>query len=405
MRIRINYRYYCYLFICFLILPPLGLYSYNTGMYTALACLGGLFSVGIFIIKKAKSVRRGKLQNSIVIMSLYLIWNMSNTVLLTNTFSSIAFRGLCTLLGLYCYLKSEKTNSFIRLRALDNYLAILIVLNFFIQLLLPNGLMIEKAEWQNIYLLGNANSYVFVYLLAITVDQSYNRLTKKKQGIKSYSLIVIELLSFVINREIVSLTGFLCIAVFGFIIVLMNRNLLNRFVQMVSSKAIFVIGIVVVAFILLLQTEYIFVVFEKIGINKGDITNFNSRVYLWRNAISRIMTSPIIGHGTVDGNFATSLTGRARSSHNNYLQILYYSGFIGLSLFLASGITTIINLRKHCNKGNDVYTVYFVGIMLFYLSFLVEQSPYSGEFLSVIALGGFLIDYFRFLNYNQAVNR
>ena len=70
-------------------------------------------------------------------------------------------------------------------------------------------------------------------------------------------------------------------------------------------------------------------------VSEADRGDFGSRKPIWEASWEVIMKKPLFGIGPAQfDKETTNILGRYRSQHNEYLRLLGYSGFVGLSLFL-----------------------------------------------------------------------
>lgn len=397
MKIKINrIRTYEYIFliVCFcMVIPPLGINSVYAHLYSGISFLGSLIVIFGYLGLKKVSIK--DISPGMIAIAFYLIWNIGLTLVLETTINSLAVRTLLVAFSLLFLLSRTKSQNYLGLKALRDYLFIIVILNMIMELLYFGGFTTDRRGWQDIYLLGNANSYVFTFLLALSAENVYSLLEYKKIGKRGYILVFAEWISFYLGGESTSAAGMLCVTLYLLMMVAIRSRFVRAMFGFGSKRAFILILCVLTLFIVMVNTSTIYQLLEFIGIEQTDIGTFGSRVYIWRQAISRILESPVIGHGVVNGNFALSATGALRSGHNNFLQILYYSGIIGLSLYFASIALIIKKIRKCLGLDETLSIIYFIGILLYVLAFLVEQSPFSCEFIAFLVIGVFIENNYR----------
>ncbi|PCI51552.1 MAG: hypothetical protein COB51_01650 [Moraxellaceae bacterium] len=94
-------------------------------------------------------------------------------------------------------------------------------------------------------------------------------------------------------------------------------------------------------------------------ISKFTARGMSLRPIIWADALEHIKQAPIIGHGIRS---EISITGRnIDSAHSRYLSTLYYSGAIGLLLFLSALVMAFL---RNLNKNPDYLNLF--KIMLLY---------------------------------------
>ena len=118
----------------------------------------------------------------------------------------------------------------------------------------------------------------------------------------------------------------------------------------------------------------IFVVFRKqsifswliVGIMHREIS-LTHRTEVWDAALSAIQKKPILGHGYQTFVFSPII----ETTHNEFIEMLYKTGIVGLILFLLLLVVVIILLFKHRKAAMTRLIALFVGA--FFLLFTVEQ--------------------------------
>ena len=115
-------------------------------------------------------------------------------------------------------------------------------------------------------------------------------------------------------------------------VLLLVSYFLNQNVKFIN-KLLIVIGLLILcSFIITYLTfnfEFAFQRMFEMDINDNNISN--GRFPIWKDRMNAIMNSPIIGYGS---NYNIGEYKGVRS-HNTYIQVLQYSGFIGFFLFFS----------------------------------------------------------------------
>ncbi|WP_307069642.1 O-antigen ligase family protein [Alkalibacillus filiformis] len=91
---------------------------------------------------------------------------------------------------------------------------------------------------------------------------------------------------------------------------------------------------------------------------------FSGRSGLWAELWEAIMASPVIGHGV--GVHARDITSYQLTSHNQFLQTMLESGFIGFVILIGLLLSLWLLLLKNLNHGVTVWSMsFFVGILVY----------------------------------------
>lgn len=104
-------------------------------------------------------------------------------------------------------------------------------------------------------------------------------------------------------------------------------------------------------------------------LTKAKEGNFANREVLWQALLPAVYDSPYIGYG-VSGFAMVSWQklGAVGSPHNVFLEVLLYSGFIGLTIFLIFNINVLINSYQYYKKEGK-----YLGLLMMvpYLGMLI----------------------------------
>ena len=295
---------------------------------------------------------------------------------------------------LYLYNKAKRIKSF--LSCFSNYLLVLVLINIISQVLLPNGFVSNyKAVYsvQSTYFLSNFNSFGFVYILAIVMN-AMNAFSRKESYKRTIAVGLLEIASLsIINKAQDSFTSLIVVILITTIVILeqfKGRWIINRLIKHIRT----IIIMIIVGFLFILLFGSTFISNYLISLGK-DFMGLTLRMEIWKNALNEILKSPIFGHGLGKPEFAYSSQwgGLIRTAHNNYLQLLFYDGLVGLILYLR-GIYHSIQLCLRSNKRiNMIMGIYLGGLLAYLLIFMFEQRPFSFEILCYISIGGFFFKY------------
>jgi len=160
-------------------------------------------------------------------------------------------------------------------------------------------------------------------------------------------------------------------------------------VYVIERRSFFRLALLVAAaaaltIIVSLYGEALFAFISRSG-SSDEVASATGRDRIWSVVIEMWLNEPIFGYGW--GASLTilpthpALTRAAASAHNLYLEILFASGIVGLSVFV---IALLMTLRQIFNRAAALY----IGLFAF---FLVQScSENILDFPSFVSLGFFL---------------
>lgn len=275
------------------------------------------------------------------------------------------------------------------LNLLKHYCWVLLIANLFSQLLFPQGIMTphatEEISWQPLYFLCNSNYFVFYYIFFVAIATCESFYVGKKISASVLVMLVLEVFSYVLcGAYYMSATGIILV-VLMLLIVLFERftGLLGCLTHELIAPCLIVFILAVVVFSG--HGHFLGVPFELLGINSDTLL---SRVDLWSDALASASDSPIIGHGSFLAEFSEE-NGHAKTSHNNYVQILYYGGIVALAFFVAVVLYSFANIKsgKHILRSIQYLRVFLV---LYLIIFFVEQNPFCMLFFYLLFLSVYM---------------
>ena len=161
------------------------------------------------------------------------------------------------------------------------------------------------------------------------------------------------------------------------VIFLLIKALADRGVLRLNKSLNFILYGVIILNILIfefqIQTYFSWLIVDILG---EDIT-LNSRTSIWDSVILQIEQSPFRGYGVGHDYqfkfrelFSSSLY--VKSTHNQFLNILYESGVIGFAIFLTYTLKVIHIFQK--NKVSKAYNAIAATFIIFLISMIVEIS-------------------------------
>ena len=217
--------------------------------------------------------------------------------------------------------------------------------------------------------------------ILVGVAISLDRILRHKTRMKSRLLILIILITAIILTG--SRGGFLSLLILIFIFLLMAHKSYDVQRIKISSRA----GLLMIAVISL---GVVLVFIPDTLVNRiFDISSYASgsgRTELWNLAWNGIKNNILFGNGIASqANYYLSYFGYAKGIHNTFLMVLFETGILGLSLFLAS---FLIILRKNLRKKNVMEASLLVATMItsFFLDVLIARFLWNAVILSAISI-------------------
>jgi len=234
---------------------------------------------------------------------------------------------------------------------------------------------------QNANNLGLQASITLLILFYIII---YNKL-----GFGKNRYILLILFPFLLNLMIStgSRVGFLSFFL-GFIV------LLDPFKYVISTKKAIVILLIIIAVILIWQfyLKESFVIKRLLNsLIKGDLSN---RDLIWGNVIKIIKCHPYLGVGkTGYAAEINKLMGSVTSPHNVFLEVLCYTGWVGLIVFLGFFIQIIIvTFRSYRNQGELLPLVLLVPVFGMTLSAQIFNQKICWVLFAYIASRSLMVN-------------
>lgn len=224
-------------------------------------------------------------------------------------------------------------------------------------LIYPEGLYVNGIGFP-CYFLGYKNT-AYKYLITLLIFSSiYSILRHNKIKINVYCDVVLCLLFDIITNTV---TG--TVVVFLYFMGL----LLYGIIMQLKMKWV-VLGGIICSYLL------VFVRFQNNFVNffsnvLGRSVMLSGRTKLWDILIIYIKRRPIMGWGVVDMIKLTNIYW-ANQAHNQFLQVLYQCGIIGLSIF-------VIILLKFAKEFDQCKTNKFTGV--FILSMIIYMIAFQTE--------------------------
>lgn len=229
----------------------------------------------------------------------------------------------------------------------------------------------EGMYWHSVYvtnwLLGFKSGHIAMQLAFAFFTVIYLVLYNRKKLWLSYIAIGAVLLSNILVKNLTA------------VIVLVPLLLLAVFWKLLDHTKIFNIltyagiGIFLNLFFMVFRLQNSLLSWLIVGVFHKDIT-LTHRTEVWDAVLPEIAKHPVIGHG-----YQTFVYNQgAMTTHNEFLEILYKAGIIGLVIFLAILAVAVIRLFKSRTTDASKWISLFLG--LFFIMFVFEQHAFSNFF-------------------------
>lgn len=249
----------------------------------------------------------------------------------------------------------------------------LILSNFILRLLFPNGLyQVVSTSYHEAYLLGDGNAVAYVALPCLILTSLFSYIKYKEIKTFVWVICAIVLYNFYLDW---SASALVCGVLWVVFLVLISRNIK-------IPAYTFLIGFIISVFLIVGAPNN--------AISRNFITNvlhknltFSGRSVIWASAFGMILQKPILGYGGFFqmGAFTNGVSLRLYPSHTTYLQILIDGGAVLFGIF----ITIVVEALRRLNRTrNHIESAILIsGIFCIMLHYIFE---YCGLFHITILL-------------------
>lgn len=248
---------------------------------------------------------------------------------------TVSVLGAC----LYTDLMIKKGVINIALQHISKIYIAFCILNLISILLRPNGFVSGVSDGNEIYFLGLQNRFVFVFLPLIAFQALHSILTYKIIRIRIFIITIINIFILIYFWAVGGMIGLIlnCI-LFLTIDKLKIKKIFN---SITCSIVVIAANILLVVF--RVQEIYADFITDKLG---KDVT-LTGRTLLWDYGFISFLNNPIWGIGYNNITKLPSEMLHVAHMHNLFMNILYYGGLIGLTLFIIINILVVRNLYKY----------------------------------------------------------
>ena len=342
--------------------------------------LSFLFIVFLMINKKSISYFNLSLFLFCIVL---LISTIINNADIKQCISSIT-----TILGLCFVIEyGVKNDTKIFLNSFEFVLYSFVVINFITIILVPEGLYFShsisfttKLNW----FLGFKNNHIvfIVPALAASIINSYY--TYNKLTFRNYFLLIISAISMLIVNSSTSLIGIATIILLLLYLQINKKTKIINIYNFIGCYVSLFFGFVIFR----LQEVFKYFIVNVLGKN----VTFTGRIYIWDYVMDFIRAKPLLGYGVENANIRYLKTVGVQSyhAHNEILEMIYKSGFIGLLITIYIYYIAIKELYKF--KNNKISKIF--SIFIFAYSIMMLTEAYSFENIFIFLTIGYNIKYF-----------
>ena len=265
--------------------------------------------------------------------------------------------------------------------ALRVYMYCLIMANFVMILLFPNGYFVTVNMWKVAdaqWLLGLGNT-MSPYII-LTIMLAIFSISEKKSWVSKIKDLVIVGICVVTAFLVECATLIMGISIM-LILVVFTRLIKNKKKNPINLLMIAAI-VIVVAFVLLRNINLFAIIIEKFL--KRDLT-LTSRLRIWDSSIQSILQKPLFGYGVCDFSYLQQVI-LASHQHNYYLHILFQGGMASLIFFLLLLNCCRKELYKSTSRYSIIVAITIFTFLIIFISEVYGEGTYILPFYLVLTI-------------------
>ena len=236
--------------------------------------------------------------------------------------------------------------------------------NLLTVILFPNGMYTYLGHYTSCWFLGFKSAHITYQLAFLFFAVIYATLCdRKKMWLPRIGVVLV----FISNLLVKNSTAIAVLLILGACLFIPR---ILKFTKVLNAVTYAAAGVFL---------HLLFVVFRRQDLFEWLIVNIlhrkldlTARIYVWDEAILAIRQHPVIGHGYET--FVYPHSDKIITTHNEYLEILFKAGVIGLVLFLIVLGMAVFRLFRQRQRQAAQWTALFLG--LFFLMFIVEQYAF-----------------------------
>ena len=276
--------------------------------------------------------------------------------------TSIKSIGICLLLDY-----GLKNNTRIFIKSITYLLLILIIINFVTIVLFPNGMYVSDTSYTGNWFLGFRNVHILFIFPAIIFNVINNHLNSNKSKKSNYIIVLFGLLSLALAGSSTSLFGVFCLLVY---LLFENKFIFKK----INIRFLTIIFLILFFSITIFRLQNIFE-YLIVNILNRNLTLTN-RIYIWDQVIDYIKLNPIFGYGVEFRNLRLLKTlPISYHAHNQILEIIYQSGFVGFLIFLAGLFSSFRNLQNVSSERISKFLSF--SMFVFFVMTITEAYAYD----------------------------
>ena len=376
MMVRIRFpdisilRYAVYVIILFPILAPY--YLLQHAVYGILIDYWTYLSIVIMTVLVIKNIYR--ISGTIfLIISMYML--LLATTIMNGGEAIAVIKHSIKLVLLCCVIDTviyEEKTAMTFLRAVRDICSLFFIINLITCIMWKEGIpSLTKNPQHPYFFFGNVKTTIRIVLPGMLSSTLINHKENKRFSLHS----ILYLAGFLyIYAEVYPTTTSL-MAIFVLIIwILFEHQFINHTTQIFFASLCFVLALELL--IVILSDNTVINLIAELFHKSAD---FTGRASLWQRAMISIKENMLLGVGRHSPDDLRISIGNVNGSHNYFLDTLYQSGIIGLSLTLVLILYPILKgNRKEINGNQTIY--YLVGYSICLLIMFLSEPFYEYEY-------------------------
>lgn len=289
---------------------------------------------------------------------------INNALILTSVI--IFGTALCVCMLICILIRKDK------LYVMELYLKFIVLINFILMILFPNGFY---KTWANdCYFIGNKNEFAQFFIFTLTITYINERKITR-------SFIFFALISVISCFLGGSSTGIVIITVYMALLILPFKSKLSALLnaRIVNFVPIILSFIITLFFTSITQMPAAAHFIQNV---LGKELTFTGRTNSWSISYEVIREAPFWGAGW-QGGFAYTGDGRMYACHNGVLSVLTTRGCIGFALLIA--LMLVCAIRGGKRRNSECIYIINIGIFCVLLIGLME-SMFSAVYIYILFL-------------------
>jgi|GEM_PF-6854193 len=339
-----------------------------------------LFAVLIFI----QYLYKRKINTYIIGIILYFLLKLLITIYYNPAYSFTYLFTVIIQLALILFIDMaicEEPESI--LHALTILLGTLVIVNFILLLVFPNGIYVD-APLERIprpgHLLGMDNQLALILIPVATISVIYSQY--KYNRIKPFALIIMCIIT---STIFITWSATAVVSIFIFICLFIIANISRRY-ALLTFKQLALSYIIIWFFVVVFQQMELFQEFIENYFGKN--ATLSNRIYLWEIAFKKVGQSLWFGYGNIASGRLVPFYNTTYEAHNVILQTLLESGIIGF-LFLCA-LICLVGRKLQRYRKHSLTKYIIIGIFSVLITFLTES--YSTMYLFILLTIGYHIE-------------